>query len=218
MKEIVVLQVQDVVINQKSMFRPIQQIIEKMNFEGISLARKEEVQLLIDFIQTKKRNGEEIHLNFICTHNSRRSQFSQVWAKVASCYYSIPTFCYSGGVEVTAFNERAVNSLKRFGFQIEEEGSKNPHYLIYFNDKKDKISTYSKLFDAIGNPTSGFAAIMTCSHADENCPYVPGCEKRIPIRYEDPKEFDDTPLENALYDYRSFEIATELFYVFSNIK
>lgn len=217
MKEIVVRQVQDVVIKRKSMFQPILQIIEKMNFEEISSTRKEELQLLINFIQTKKTNGEEIHLNFICTHNSRRSQFSQVWAKVASYYFSVPTFCYSGGVEVTAFNERAVNSLKRFGFQIEEEGSGNPHYSIYFNDKKDKISAFSKLYDDRNNPTTGFAAIMTCSHADENCPYVSGCEKRIPIRYEDPKEFDDTPLESAFYDNRSFEIATELFYVFSKI-
>jgi len=31
---------------------------------------------LIDYIQSKIDQGQEINLNFICTHNSRRSQFS----------------------------------------------------------------------------------------------------------------------------------------------
>ena len=77
---------------------------------------------------------------------------------------------------------------------------------------------FSKLFDDKTSPTSGFAAVMTCSHADENCPIVPGCDQRISIRYDDPKKYDDTPLEKVMYDYRSFQIATEMFYVFSQVK
>ena len=68
------------------------------------------------------------------------------------------------------------------------------------------------------NPKSDFAAIMTCSQADEGCPFVPGAEKRIPITYEDPKAFDGTPEQAQKYRERSEQIATEMFYVFSQIQ
>ena len=59
---------------------------------------------------------------------------------------------------------------------------------------------------------------MTCSHADENCPVIPGTEKRIVVRYEDPKAFDNTSEEADRYDERSLQIAAEMFYVFSKIQ
>ena len=59
---------------------------------------------------------------------------------------------------------------------------------------------------------------MTCSDADENCPFIPGTEMRIPVRYEDPKEFDGTPEESLRYDERSRQIASEMFFVFSQVK
>lgn len=199
------------------MFSKIQQVIDKMDFAHVNVNRKAELQVLIDFIKEKRNVNKEVLLNFICTHNSRRSQFSQLWAQVAADYFSIKVECFSGGVEVTAFNERAVNSLERLGFQIKVDGEGNPYYNIKWSDTEQSLVLFSKLYDYPINPVNDFAAIMTCSHADENCPYIPGCEKRIAIRYEDPKNFDDTPLEAAFYDYRSFEIGTEMFYVFSQI-
>ena len=44
-----------------------------------------------------------------------------------------------------------------------------------------------------------------------------GAEKRIPITFEDPKAFDNTPQQAEKYNERSLQIATELFYVFSQI-
>lgn len=199
------------------MFVKIQQVIDKIDFSRLSSERVTELSVLTKFIQAKKENKLPVLLNFICTHNSRRSQFSQVWAKVAGDYYGIPVQSFSGGVEVTAFNERAVASLERFGFRITKHGEENPSYSVNWTDSAEPLVMFSKLYDDEINPKSGFAAIMTCSHADENCPFVAGCEKRIPIRYEDPKKYDDTPLELAFYDYRSFEIATELFYAFSKV-
>ena len=199
------------------MFHKIQAVIDKMDFNTISESRKNELAILTQFIQEKKDKNLPVLLNFICTHNSRRSQFSQVWGQVASNYFGVSAQSYSGGVEETAFNERSVASLERFGFKMSKEGEENPKYFVQWDENSDPLVMFSKIYDDSINPSSGFAAIMTCSHADENCPIVSGCEKRIPIRYEDPKNFDDTPLESALYDYRSFEIATELFYVFSKI-
>ncbi len=199
------------------MFKEIQHVIDKMDFNSISVARKQELDRLIDFIQLRAAQNAPIRLNFICTHNSRRSQFSQVWAQVASEYYDVPVQSYSGGVEVTAFNERAVASLKRFGFEIDKSGTDNPRYTVRWSEEAQPLVMFSKLYDDVVNPSEHFAAIMTCAHADENCPVVTGCEERIPIRYSDPKAYDDTPQESEMYHSRSFEIATELFYVFSNV-
>lgn len=197
---------------------PLQKLVDNLDMKSVTEERKQVLQLLIDFIQEKKDRQEEINLNFICTHNSRRSQFSQIWAQTAADFYQIDANCFSGGVEVTAFNERAVESIKRFGFTVTKRGETNPVYSVFHSDKSDPILTYSKLYDDEANAPSGFAAVMTCSHADENCPFIPGAEARIPVRYEDPKAFDDTPDEAQKYDERSIQIATEMFYVFSQIK
>ena len=196
----------------------VQDFIKLALKQNISSARKVWLNEIIEYIKVKIENNQEINLNFICTHNSRRSQFSQVWAKVAAEKFGIKINSYSGGVEVTAFNERAINSLDRFGFKLSSEGYENKKYTIEYNTGSEAIVTFSKLYDDPSNPSENFAAIMTCSHADENCPVVVGSELRIALRYEDPKRFDDSPLEQTMYDYRSFEIASELFYVFSMIK
>ena len=192
------------------------------NIEGIlsidiSEDRIAKLQPLIDYIKSKREKGQPIRLNFICTHNSRRSQFSQIWAQTAADYFEIPAFCYSGGVEVTACNERTIRSLERSGFIISKHGHSNPIYFILQDKDTRPIIVFSKLYDDVINPHGNFATIMTCSHADENCPFIPGAEERIPVRYEDPKEFDDTDLESAKYDERSQQIASEMFYVFSRV-
>jgi arsenate reductase len=96
-------------------------------------------------------------------------------------------------------------------------GGDNPVYTIHHSPESKPIRAYSKLFNDVENRADAFAAIMTCSHADENCPYIPGAELRIPVWYEDPKEFDATPLEKIKYEERSNQIGTEMFYVFSAV-
>lgn len=196
----------------------LEKTLDQVQSLYISEKRKEILKVLIDYIQSKIDQKKEVNLNFICTHNSRRSQFSQIWAQTAGDYFNIPVNCYSGGVEVTAFNERAVESIKRSGFKVSSKGTDNPTYFILNSDEGKPISTFSKLFNDPINRADQFAAVMTCSHADENCPFIPGTEKRIPVRYEDPKAFDDMPEEAEKYDDRSMQIASEMFYVFSKIK
>jgi arsenate reductase len=191
--------------------------IESILALSISEERRSLLQPLIDYIKSKREKEQPIRLNFICTHNSRRSQFSQIWAQTAADYFEIPAFCYSGGVEVTACNERTIHSLERSGFIISKHGHSNPIYFILQAKDTRPILVFSKLYDDIINPHGVFASIMTCSHADENCPVVPGSEVRIPVRYEDPKEFDDTAMESVKYDERSQQIASEMFYVFSRV-
>jgi len=201
-----------------SFLRELQATIDSLDFKAVSEEREPVLHLLVDYIQSKLQADQPIQLNFICTHNSRRSQFSQLWAQVAAHAFDIPAMCFSGGTEATAFNERAVASIQRAGFQVTQSGTDNPLYQVTFAEKTTPLSMFSKKYDDPSSSNSGFAAIMTCSDADENCPYIPGAEKRIPLRYEDPKAFDDTEEEAVKYDERSLQIATELLYVFSNIK
>ena len=124
---------------------------------------------------------------------------AQIWAQTAAKYYSIPANCFSGGVEVTAFNDQAVDTLIKNGFKINKEGDDNPIFLVRYSESSQPITTFSKLYDDMANPTEGFAAIMTCSDADEKCPFIPGADTRIPLLYDDPKEFDQTPLMMEKY-------------------
>jgi len=203
---------------QKTVMLPkLSSTIEKIRKQSVLQERKKVLQPLIDYIKNKIRQSGEVNLNFICTHNSRRSQFSQIWAQTAADYFGIPAHCYSGGVEVTAFNERAVASIKRSGFRVSSKGGSNPVYAVFNAEDSEPTRVFSKRFDDPINKADRFAAVMTCSHADENCPFIPGTEKRILVNYDDPKEFDGTPREAEKYDERSMQIATEMFYVFSKM-
>ncbi len=58
---------------------------------------------------------------------------------------------------------------------------------------------------------------MTCSQADKRCPIVAGAAARIALPFDDPKEFDGTPLERSKYDERCQQIARELLFVFAEV-
>jgi arsenate reductase len=175
--------------------------------------RKELLVQLATYIREKSANDHPVALNFICTHNSRRSHLGQIWAATAANYYGLDNVStYSGGTEATAFNPRAVAAMKRAGFQIENPGGNNPHYRVSFSPDAPALECFSKTFDDPFNPQKNFAAIMTCSDADENCPFIPGVELRLPLTYNDPKEADDTPEETARYDERVRQIGREIFY------
>ena len=191
-------------------------LISELN---ISEERKEVLLPLVDFIQSKIDNKEEIRLNFICTHNSRRSHLSQIWAQTMALHFKIQNvFCYSGGTEATAMFSKVAETLENQGFQIQKlSESENPVYAVKYDENAHPIICFSKKYNDAFNPISKFTAIMTCSSADQGCPFIAGAEKRIPIQYEDPKAFDGTDLMNEKYAERSIEIASEMYYVFSQI-
>ena len=202
------------------LFAEIETIIRSLDLESVLAERKIILQPLIDFIQNKVNKQQEIRLNLICTHNSRRSHLSQVWAQTAAAHFNIKNvFCYSGGTEATALFPMAAKTLEQSGFKIKiiAEGS-NPIYAIKYTPNEHPIICFSKTYDDDFNPQSEFAAILTCSQADGGCPFIAGAEMRIPITFEDPKAFDNTPQQAEKYQERSLQIATEMFYVFSKIK
>lgn len=207
------------ITTQSNVFSEIENLIKTLDPNSISEERKTVLQPLVDFIQEKVSNNEDIRINFICTHNSRRSHLSQVWAQTMANYFNIKNvFCYSGGTEATALFPMVAETLKNSGFTVKTlSKSNNPVYSIKYADNAHPVIGFSKKLDDDFNPKSAFAAIMTCDSANEACPFVPGAEKRIPITFEDPKAFDNTPQQAEKYNERSLQIATELFYVFSQI-
>lgn len=187
-------------------------------FDQISSQRKEELQEVADYIESKLKGSEIAKLNFICTHNSRRSHLAQIWTSVAAAHYDLDGIeTFSGGTEATAFNPRAVAAVERAGFKVENPGGDNPRYEVSFSEDAQPMICFSKKFDDNFNPDKNFAAIMTCSDADENCPFVPGAEFRKPITYRDPKESDGTDHEFETYDERCKQIASEMFYLMSQV-
>ncbi len=210
------------VVNMKArtstLFSELQKTISSL--PTISEERKEVLQPLVNYIQEKLENKEMISLNFICTHNSRRSHLSQVWAQTMAYHYQIPNVnTYSGGTEATAMNSTVVKTLVDNGFKIQQlSDGTNPIYAVKYADNIPPIIGFSKKYDDDFNPTSAFGAIMTCSQADEGCPFIAGADKRVPVTYEDPKLYDGTSLEKEKYLERSLEIAAEMHYVFSTVK
>ena len=207
-------------ITNKSFSRELEKTIDSFDYKTISEERKTILEPLIEYIQNKVLNNDEIRLNLICTHNSRRSHLSQIWAQTAAFYFNISkVFCYSGGTEATAMFPMVAKTLANQGFQIKaiSEGN-NPIYSIKYSENEPSIICFSKTYDDDFNPQSQFVAILTCSQAEGGCPFIAGAEKRIPITFDDPKAFDNTPQQTEKYQERSIQIATEMFYVFSKIK
>ena len=189
-------------------------------FPSIPSDRREALATVAEFARGCIAKSLPTKLTFICTHNSRRSHLSQIWAQVAADYLgksNIATF--SGGTEATAFNLRAVTAMHRCGLKITTTNadSANPHYEVRTHDAAKAQICFSKVYDAPPNPTKEYCAIMTCSHADEACPLSMGCELRKPIRYEDPKRADDTDQEATLYDERSRQICREMLFMMASI-
>lgn len=203
------------------MFKKIQikcsELIQQ--FDSISAERKTILLQLSDYIQSKIEANLSIQLMYVCTHNSRRSHFGQIWSAVAADYFSIPNvLTFSGGTESTALHPNAIKALQTFGFEVTSTDTNlsNPRYLVKFGEARQTIC-FSKVYDDSENPSNAFAAIMTCSDAEENCPFIPGVEFRVATTYGDPKVFDGTLIESEKYLERSNQIALETLFVFSNL-
>ncbi|MGG9972667.1 hypothetical protein ACQ33O_12820 [Ferruginibacter sp. SUN002] len=203
------------------MYKEIEEHCNKLinQFDEISEERKLILQKIAAHIQTKLDKNEAVQLVYVCTHNSRRSHFGQVWAAVAADFYGIKNvYTFSGGTEATAFNPNAINALVRTKFIVSKTTeSNNPIYKVQFGED-NFVTCFSKTYNDKENPANNFVAVMTCSDADENCPFITGCDLRIGTTYEDPKKFDGTPLQDEKYLERSNQIAVESLYIFSLIK
>lgn len=203
-------------------YPPLQQYLQERfaEFDQIPEVRREELLELASFIRETQQGGKTPQLTFICTHNSRRSHMAQLWMAAAMAYTEAGAVqTYSGGTEVTAFNPRAVNAMEKAGFRIKaNDSSSNPNYEVRWSDNAPASLCFSKDYAHESNPQQGFAAVMTCSQADEACPIVFGAAARFAIAYDDPKVADNTPEEAYRYAERCAQIAREMLYVALTVK
>lgn len=176
--------------------------------------RRATLLALADYAAGRLEAGQVCRLVFICTHNSRRSHLAQAAGMAAAEFAGLPGVeTFSGGTEATAFFPRAVNALRQAGFAIDVSGpGSNPRYVVRLSETAPGTVFFSKRFDDPSNPEREFAAIMTCTDADEACPIVRGCDVRIRLPYEDPKLFDTKPEADTKYAERLADIARELMF------
>lgn len=201
------------------MFTDLKSYIEERltEFDLIENKRLPLLQQMIDYLNQKRGNAE---LLFVCIHNSRRSFFGQIWGQTAAHYFGFKNVkCYSGGTEVTQIHPNTVSTLSTVGFEIDKRSADaNPFHQITFSDNHEGCGCFSKMYDAPENPKTNFAAIMTCSPAETECPFIPGADFRIALTYEDPKVSDGTPKQEETYLERCADVARELLYIFSKVK
>lgn len=205
-------------INTLSVLSDIETVIQGLrnSYHQISSERRSRLQPMIDYIAERKERDCKLH--FICTHNSRRSQMAQAWAQVAGTFFGWKDLhTFSGGTEVTAFNPQAVQALRDCHFEIEvitQDKGDNPHYVVTYSNDLLALICYSTTFDDPVNPKSDFAAIKTCTDADQHCPIVPGAALNILLPFEDPKSSDGTAEAASVYLQRAREIGREMLFVF----
>lgn len=174
------------------------------------------ISTAVEFIVSRLKTKEAANLVFVCTHNSRRSQFAHVWAEVFANSFGLKNVrCHSAGTEITACNERTIAALQRVGFEIVGEGESNPDFTCCYSDQYAPVVLFSSLLDDVG--TDDFAAVMCCSDVDQRCPHVAGATVRIPLHYRDPKVSDDTDEESQTYDDRCREIGGDMMLLMSRV-
>jgi protein-tyrosine-phosphatase len=191
------------------------------DFNTIEEARKEKLEQMANYMVQSKNSHGSSKLLFVCTHNSRRSHFSQIWMQTAAYYYGVDKIdTYSGGTEATAANKRAMDALKRAGFSVSSSKRNDGNHVYMVSQGPDFSSNllFSKKYSNQNNPQEEFAAVMVCSDADKSCPIVYGAEDRISLPFDDPRYYDDTPSEKEKYDETCRLIATEMFYAMSLVK
>lgn len=118
--------------------------------EGRELVLKRIASDIAVRLKERSTTGSQssLNLNFICTHNSRRSHLAAVSAAVAARCYGLPgdaVETFSAGTVATAVYPSAVASMKRAGFVVtiesEDVGGNakkmNPLYAVSFGAKSD---------------------------------------------------------------------------------
>mgnify|MGYP000459728331 CR=1 FL=1 len=97
-------------------------------------------------IEEAVTDTRDVSLVYLCTHNSRRSHFAQVWGHIASVIFQVKNLrTYSGGTVATECHPNTIAALKHIGFKVicKDLSADNPLYNVYYNEN-DFISCYSK--------------------------------------------------------------------------
>lgn len=190
------------------------------DFDKIPAERKTQIKKIADYIINKLKTEKKVSLIYICVHNSDRSFMGQLWATAAANYYGIKGInAYSGGLMITAFNPNVIKAMNAAGFDIEKTfDTANPRYAAKYSADSAPVTCFSKKYMDSPNPKTDFAAVTTCSEADEACPLVQGADLRISTPYKAVRDADGKPDQDKVYSERSRQMETEIMYCFSLVK
>jgi len=122
----------------------------------------------------------KLHILFLCTGNSCRSQMAEGWARALK---SDVLQAYSAGIETHGLNPYAVRAMSEAGVDISAHQSTN-------------VADFSDIeFDYV---------ITVCGHADEHCPIFSGDAVVIHMGFDDPPKLaaDVETDEERMVHYR----------------
>ena len=83
---------------------------------------------------------------FLCTHNSRRSQYCEIWSKYFSSMYKNKINFFSAGVVKTTVHKQIYKSLERVGIGVDKN--------LSINTETISISPFSKTLSEIEEKTN----------------------------------------------------------------
>ena len=198
--------------------RNITDFISNLSLNTITADKINAIEVLVNTLKKNIDLNIKSKLNFICTHNSRRSQLCQVWSDTMSSYYGYTNILsFSGGTEITEVNKNIIDTLKNTGFSIKKnKDSTNPIYFVN-NGLKKNIKLFSKSYTDNFNSSEKFIAVINCSSADKSCKYVEGASERISLPFNDPGKYDRNRLKCEKYRMSNIEIASSMKYLYLNI-
>ena len=179
--------------------------INKLENHKLEYHQKKRIEIIVERLYNKIKSISLIV--FICTHNSRRSQFCEAWSKVLANRYGLNISFSSAGTTKTSVYKEVINSLKRAGVDINEKG------ILNIEGKTSIL--YSKTLDDIKE--NKFISITNCTDAEKNCPLDPRSHLNLNIFYDDPKKFDGMENEKKEYDKTSVSIAAEINVIFKSL-
>ena len=179
--------------------------INKLENHKLEDHQKKRIKIIVERLYNKINSISLIV--FICTHNSRRSQFCETWSKVLANRYGLNISFSSAGTTKTSVYKEVINSLKRAGVDINEKG------ILNIEGKSSIL--YSKTLDDIKE--NKFISITNCKDAERNCPLDPRSQLNLNIFYDDPKKFDGMENEKKEYDKTCLSIAAEINVIFKSL-
>ena len=164
-----------------------------------------------DLAQHLRKTDNKGAINFICTHNARRSVISQSIASALAYHYGLNGIvAWSGGAEETFVHPNSIKLLLRIGFRLKEQTTgENPRYTLSFAVDAPDLLLFSKKFDDPSSPAP-YHAILVCSKGDAACPFIPNVASRTLIPFEDPGAYDNTPQADEAYYEAATRIGGEL--------
>jgi hypothetical protein len=189
--------------------------------DSIAPPRRANLNVLAGVLVRELRANGRADVVFVCTHNSRRSIFSQAWLAAAAAHFGLPLAAFSGGSQATRVAPAAIRALESLGFDVALVGgadAQNPRYDLRYLTSGAPLHLWSKRYGERPNPESGFIAVVNCSQADEGCPQIEGARSRLAVLYADPKIADGTPDEEKVYFTRAEQIGTEILSLVASCK